>query len=395
LSNTTRAIAHIDMDAFYASVEQRDNPELRGKPVVVGGSDPTRRGVVSAASYEARRYGIHSAMPLRTAYKHCPQACFVPVRMDAYVEESRRIMAIFRDYTPRVQPLSLDEAFLDLSGTELLFGAPAVTVGKIKERVHTEIGLNCSVGLASVKFLAKIASDLDKPDGLTIVPPDGILEFLHPLAVKRLWGVGPRTLEKLTTMGVVTIGDLASLGRSSLENSFGQWGTRLWQLANGIDDRDVPLERSVEKSVGNEHTYGEDQWEQVVLERTLMELAEKIARRLRRRNLEGRTVTLKLRTSSFRTLSRSLSGSEYLDQGLLIFNTARGLMNKIDRRGEKVRLLGISLSTLQFHGEGQGSLFSAADGVRESRLGEAMDSIGNRYGENMVRRARLLERRES
>jgi DNA polymerase-4 len=384
------ALAHVDMDAFYASVEQRDFPALRGKPVVVGGSDPTRRGVVSAASYEARRFGIHSAMPLRTAFRLCPQACFVAGRMEVYVTESKRIMAILREHSPRVQPLSLDEAFLDLGGTELLFGPPEATLRRIKARIREETGLVCSAGLAPVKFVAKIASDLEKPDGFTVVPPGGVLDFLHPLPVGRLWGVGPKTLARLQELGIVTIGDLDRLGEAELERLFGRWGTRLARLARGEDPREVEAEGPAEQSVGHEHTFDEDQQEARVLERTLLELAEKVARRLRRQGVAGRTLTLKLRTASFRTLSRSVTGSEYLDQGLLIFQTARRLMAAVDRRGEKVRLLGISLRNLVPREAVPASLFAGEAPEREARLDDAMDELGERFGRGTVKRARLL-----
>ncbi|MCB1164092.1 MAG: DNA polymerase IV [Candidatus Krumholzibacteriia bacterium] len=386
------ALAHVDMDAFYASVEQRDFPELRGKPVVVGASDPTRRGVVSAASYEARRFGIHSAMPLRTAYRLCPQACFVGGRMDVYAAESKRIMAILRDYSPRVQPLSLDEAFVDLTGTELIFGPPVETLRQIKARVLRETGLVCSAGLAPVKFVAKIASDHDKPDGFTVVTAEGLLDFLHPLPVQRLWGVGPKTLAQLEAMGIATIGDLDRLGEAELERRFGRWGLRLARLARGVDPRAVEAEAPAEQSVGHEHTFDEDQDELRVLERTLLELSEKVARRLRRQGVAGRTLTLKLRTASFRTLTRSVTGSEYLDQGLLIFQAARRLMTDVDRRGEKVRLLGISLRKLLPRDAVPPSLFSAESPEREARLGQAMDALGERFGRDSVRRARLLGR---
>ena len=389
------ALAHVDMDAFYASVEQRDFPTLRGKPVVVGGSDPTRRGVVSAASYEARRFGIHSAMPLRTAFRLCPQACFVAGRMEVYVAESKRIMAILREHSPRVQPLSLDEAFLDLGGTELLFGPPEATLRRIKARIREETGLVCSAGLAPVKFVAKIASDLEKPDGFTVVPPGGVLEFLHPLPVGRLWGVGPKTLARLQELGIVTIGDLDRLGEAELERLFGRWGTRLARLARGEDPREVEAEGPAEQSVGHEHTFDEDQQEARVLERTLLELAEKVARRLRRQGVAGRTLTLKLRTASFRTLSRSVTGSEYLDQGLLIFQTARRLMAAVDRRGEKVRLLGISLRNLVPREAVPASLFAGEALEREAKLDGAMDELGERFGRGTVKRARLLGRSRS
>ena len=388
------AIAHLDMDAFFAAVEQRDFPELRGKPVVVGSHDPQRRGVVSAASYEAREYGIHSALPLRTAYRLCPNACFVDLRPRVYSEESRHIMAILHEYSPRVQPLSLDEAFFDLTGTELLFGPPEETVLDIKRRIQKERGLVSSVGLASVKFVAKIASDLDKPDGVVIVPPGTEKDFLHPLKVQRLWGVGPKTFEQLEKFGVATIGDLAGIGQERLIERFGKWGLRLWNLSQGIDPRGVEPHHE-EKSVGHEHTYDEDQDSVDVLERTLLALSEKVARRLRKHGMAGRTLTLKFRTASFRTLTRSVTGSEYLDQGPLIYETARALMKKADRRGEKVRLLGVSLSGLLPRSQVPRTLFDGMEPKSGEKIDRAVDELGRRYGTDTVQRARLVERRAS
>ena len=392
--SSSPAIAHIDMDAFFASVEQRDFPELRGKPVVVGSHDPQRRGVVSAASYEAREYGIHSALPLRTAYRLCPSACFVDLRPRVYSEESRQIMAILNEYSPRVQPLSVDEAFFDLTGTELLFGPPEETVRSIKRRILEERDLVSSVGLASVKFVAKIASDLDKPDGVVIVPPGTEVDFLHPLKVERLWGVGPKTLEQLEKFGVVTIGDLADLGRERLIERFGKWGLRLWNLSQGVDPRGVEPHHK-EKTIGHEHTFGEDQGDMDVLERTLLALSEKVARRLRKHGMAGRTLTLKFRTASFRTLTRSVTGSEYLDQGLLIYETVRALMKKADRRGEKVRLLGVSLSGLLPRAQVPRTLFDGMDPKPGEKIDRAVDELGRRYGTDTVQRARLVERRAS
>jgi len=394
LFTSSPAIAHLDMDAFFASVEQRDFPQLRGKPVVVGSSDPQRRGVVSAASYEARQYGIHSALPLRIAYQRCPGACFVDLRPQVYGEESRRIMAILREYSPRVEPLSLDEAFLDLAGTDLLFGPPEKVVRDIQARVLRETGLACSVGLAPVKFVAKIASDLEKPAGTVIVPPGTVLDFLHPLPVERLWGVGPRTLEQLQREGVLTIGDLAAMGMESLIDRFGKWGLRLWRLSQGMDGRAVEPRRE-EKSIGHEHTFGEDQDDEEILEKTLLSLAEKVARRLRKHGVAGRTLTLKFRTESFRTLTRSVTGSEYLDQGLLIYQVARALMGKIDREGEKVRLLGISLSGLLPREQVPRTLFDAEEPQRGEQIDRAVDELGRRFGRDAVKRARLMERKAS
>jgi DNA polymerase-4 len=388
------ALAHLDMDAFYAAVEQRDFPELRGKPVVVGGPDPKARGVVSTCSYEARPFGIHSAMPLRRAHQLCPDAVFVAGRMEVYQRESRRIMAILREYSPRVQPLSLDEAFFDLTGTRRLFGSPEETLRRIKERVREETDLTCSAGLAPVKFVAKIASDLEKPDGLVIVPPGGVLEFLHPLPVGRLWGVGPKTLERLTELGVATIGDLAALGLEELERRFGLWGRRLHQLSLGCDGRGVTPHRE-EKSVGHETTFATDQESEEVIARALLELAEKVAARLRRHAVAGRTLTLKLRLAPFSTFTRSVSGDEYLDQGPLIYETARALIDRVDRRGRKVRLIGVSVSGLVAREAAPPGLFDSERPEREQRLGKAVDALGERFGDGAVRRGRLIGRKST
>ncbi|MDP6419625.1 MAG: DNA polymerase IV [Candidatus Krumholzibacteria bacterium] len=394
LFSRSPAIAHLDMDAFYASVEQRDFPELRGRPVVVGSSDPSRRGVVAAASYEARALGIRSAMPLRRAWKLCPDACFMDLRMEAYVEESRQVMSILREYSPRVEPLSLDEAFFDLSGTLLLFGPPEQTIRHIQKRVLKETGLNSSVGIAPVKFVSKIASDLHKPAGIVVVPPGTVEAFLHPLAVSRLWGVGPRTLESLQRMGVETIGDLAGMGLERLEQSFGKWGTHLWRLSRGVDERPVePLQE--EKSVGHEITFPEDRGSQEAIERTLLALAEKVARRLRKQGVAGRTVTLKFRTASFRSMTRSMSSSEYIDQAWALYEIAKKLLTRVDRRGEKARLLGISVSSLLAREEVPRSLFEEPGSRHSERVSDAMDELGRRFGVDSVRRARLLRRKES
>ena len=273
-------ILHVDMDAFYASVEVRDRPELRGRPVVVGGT-PEGRGVVAAASYEAREFGVHSAMSAARAKRLCPQAVFLPPRMDHYAGVSRQLQDVFHHFTPLVEPLSLDEAFLDVTDSERLFGTSVEIGRRIKQEVSEQLRLVASVGVAPNKFLAKVASDLKKPDGFVVVPSDGIEEFLDPLPIRRLWGVGKVTAEKLSVMGVHTIGDVRGLSEETLGQHFGKHGRHLWELSRGIDDRRVVPDREA-KSVSHETTFAEDVSDVEVLHAWGVELSEQVARRLRR-----------------------------------------------------------------------------------------------------------------
>jgi DNA polymerase-4 len=299
---TERAILHADMDAFYASVEQRDDPSLRGKPVVVGGSTP--RGVVSAASYEARAYGIHSAMPSVQARKLCPHAVFVPGRMSVYKRESERIFAIFERFTPAVEGISLDEAFLDLSGTERLFGAPERTAERLREAVRAETGLAVSVGLAPVKLVAKIASDLAKPDGLLVVPPGQVAGFLAPLPVGRIWGVGPVAQARLLRADIATIGELARRGDAELVELLGSFGPAAARLARGDDEREVEPYREA-KSYSEENTFERDVADVATMERAIRAHAEAVSRRLRHDGVRARGVRLKLK------LARGLGGGKF------------------------------------------------------------------------------------
>src|SRR5216684_914134 len=301
-------ILHVDMDAFYASVEERDNPDLVGKPVIVGGT-AEGRGVVCAANYVARQYGIHSAMPAVTAVRLCPQGVFLPLRMDHYAQISREIREILDRFTPLVEPLSLDEAFLDVTGCEGLFG-PAPQIGrKIKEEIRSRVRLVASVGVAPNKFLAKMASDLKKPDGFVVVAPRGIHDFLDPLPIGRLWGVGKVSGKAFQKLGITTIGQLRQLSMAILEGHFGKSGRHFWQLANGIDDRRVIPDREA-KSISHETTFAEDIGRLDVLREWLMEQTEQVARRLRRHQLVGRTVQLKIRFQDFSTITRSQTLSE-------------------------------------------------------------------------------------
>ncbi len=296
-------ILHVDMDAFYASVEERDQPQLVGKPVIVGGT-PEGRGVVAAANYVVRRFGVHSAMPTSQALRLCPTAIVLPVRMDHYANISRHIRTIFERFTPLVEPISLDEAFLDVTGSKTMFGPAASMAVRIKQEILSETRLVASVGVAPNKFLAKIASDLEKPDGLVIVAPDGVQAFLDVLPVERLWGVGKVAQGVLERMGVRTIGALRQTPQRTLTDRFGKSGEHLWQLAHGIDDRPVVPDREA-KSISHETTFATDVDDADVLRAWLLELTEQVARRLRRYGLRGRTVNMKVRFADFRTITRS------------------------------------------------------------------------------------------
>jgi DNA polymerase IV len=385
-----RQIIHLDMDAFYASVEVLDQPELLGKPVIVGGN--SARGVVSAASYEARRFGVHSAMPIVTARRLCPEGFFLPVRMSRYREISERIMFIFEQFTPLVEPLSLDEAFLDVTGSGPLFGAASKIALTIKELVRKETGLTVSAGVASSKLVAKIASDLEKPDGLTIVPPGGEKEFLGRLAIDKLWGVGRMTRETLRLMGVNTIGDITRLPLPMLESRFGRHGLHLYQAARGIDEREVTPEREM-KSVGHEETFETDLRDTRILERELLALAVRVGRRLRRYGMQGRTVTLKVKYFDFKQVTRSLTLAAATDDEKEIFQQARQLLVKTEAGHRPVRLLGVSLANFASGREArQMDLFGGSSQAitRREGLHRAVDAISSKYGSSSILPATLI-----
>ncbi len=386
---TPRAIAHVDMDAFYASVEQRDRPELRGRPVIVG-ADPRGRGVVSAASYEARPYGVRSAMPISRAARLCPHAAFVPVDMEKYQRVSSQIMAILGRFSPLVEPISVDEAFVDLTGTASLFGPLPNAVAAIKTAIRGETALTASAGLATNKFLAKIASDLRKPDGLVVVPPGGEADFLAPLPIERLWGVGRVMGEALRAMGVTSVGRLQAMPRDALVRRFGAHGADLCDLAFGRDERPV-VPSTPSKSVGAETTFGRDCRDVRRLHATLRGHAERVARELRDQRLRATTVTLKLRFADFATITRSASGEPTQD-GLEIFRRARMLLDR-ETLHLAVRLLGVSASGLGPEHTGQLSLLDRGS-VRRDRLARAVDRLTDRFGDGAVRPASLLDRDE-
>jgi DNA polymerase-4 len=380
-----RTILHVDLDAFFAAVEQRDDPALRGRPVVVGMGGANDRGVVSAASYEARRFGVHSAMPIRTAKRLCPDCIFVPVRGGQYQRVSREVMAILRRFTPLVEPISIDEAFLDVTGSRLLFGDGATIAQAIKRAIREELELTASVGVATTKLVAKIGSELRKPDGLVVVLPGDEAAFLAPLPISRLWGVGPSTAAALRDFGVVTIGDLAALDRSALIRRFGPHGTTLVDRALGRDGDPVD-DPDAAKSIGHEHTFDEDTSDPEVLERTLLAMAEGVSGRLRHAGLKASTVAVKVRDSSFETLTRQRTLPEPTDMTEPIWQTALELARP-HMRGKRIRLVGVTASNLG--DREQLSLFEPEE-ERLRRAVEAADELRERYGTRAVTRARLI-----
>ena len=335
-------IIHADFDAFYASVEQLDNPELRDRPVVVGGS-PEDRGVVASASYEARRFGVRSAMPMRTALRLCPDAVRTPTNFSRYREVSRRVMAIFREYTPLVEPLSLDEAYLDVTALAATGRAADEIASELKGRVKEELGLTISVGVATSKSVAKIASDFDKPDGFTVVPPGAERDFLSPLPVGRLWGVGPKTVERLNAEGIHTIGDLASQTDEWFIRMFGRTGTRIRSLALGNDDSAVVVERET-KSISSESTFTQDTGDRDELMEMVSRLSQDVARGLLDSALRGRTVKIKLRLSDFTTITRQKTLSEPVDSADDIARAAGVLLDTVLAQDRKFRLVGVGVS---------------------------------------------------
>lgn len=386
-----RVILHIDMDAFFASIEQKDNPQYRGKPVIVG-ADPKGgkgRGVVSACSYEARKFGIHSAMPISQAYCRCPQGIFLRPRMEKYQKVSQNIREIFYQFTPLVESISIDEAFLDITGSQRLFGSPEEIGNSLKKLIREKENLSSSVGIAPNKFLAKIASDLCKPDGLLIVKPTEIKKILHPLLINKLWGVGKKTEKKLANLGIETIGQLASFKEEYLESLFGKMGKHLWQLAQGIDERQVEPSHEM-KSIGHETTFGQDTDDINLLHQTLLSLSQQVARRAWRHSVQGRTLTLKLRYGDFRTITRSRTQSEPLFTADEIFNLAKDILEKIDLKGKVVRLIGVSLSHLDPMSMGQISIFQDEE-KKKTKLSRAEEQIINKFGDRSITRALLIK----
>jgi len=380
-----RQIIHVDMDAFYASVEQRDQPELRGQPVIVGG-DVQSRGVVSAASYEARRFGVHSAMPMAQAVRLCPQGIVLPVRMERYAEVSHVIQSIFEQYTPLVEPISLDEAFLDVTDSVSLFG-PAEGIGRrIKEQIREGTQLTASVGVAPNKFLAKLASDLKKPDGFVVITEQNKQEILDPLPVGRIWGVGKVTEAALQARGFHTIAQLRAGPLAELRSIVGNAAEDLLRLARGEDDRPVEPDRE-RKSLSSEQTFSRDLRDESILTSVLLEEVEEVAERLRRHRLKARTITLKLRYGDFRTVTRSETLREATNLTQPLWAAAERVFRKWQTRSAgALRLLGFAAAGLEPEQAGQQWLFPDPEQEKLKRLDQTLDQIRDRYGRRAVHR---------
>ena len=380
------------MDAFFAAIEELDHPEYRGKPVVVG-ADPKGgkgRGVVSTCNYEARKYGIHSAMPISQAYKRCPFAIYVFPRGSRYGEISQKLFAILSEFTPKVEPVSVDEAFMDITGCIRLLGSPEEIANKIKQRIKDELQLSASIGIAPIKFVAKIASDLKKPDGLVIVEPGQVTEFLYPLPISRMWGVGKKTEIQLKALGINTIGDLAKLSQDAMIKKFGKSGLHFWTLANGIDEREVEYDHFV-KSVSLENTFEEDVSNEKTIEQTINAIADNLGRILRKKQVKGKTVTLKIRLHDFSTSTRSHSFGSYLDSSQIISETALKLYHDFQKHGKKVRLLGIAVSNLNTQCDEQLGFFDT-DTKADQKIDHVIDLVQNKFGPDLIKKASLLSR---
>ena len=379
-----RKIIHVDLDAFFASVEQLDNPELKGRPVIVGGSIK-ERGVVSTASYEARAFGVQSAQPIARARKLCPQGVFLRVRMDRYREISRRVLKILSFCTPKVEPASIDEAFLDITGCEKLFGKAEDIAREIKTRIKTEVGLTCSLGVAPNKFLAKVASGMQKPGGLVIVKDNEKESFLANLPVGKIWGVGKVTQRELQQMGIYTIRQLGELSFSELQKTFGRIGARLYNLSHGIDRTPVLTDRKI-KSMSSETTFPHDISERKVLEKTLYELSVKVSKTLRNKGLGAKSIQLKVRFSDFTTFTRSHTYGEATSLTEFIWQRAKELLDKkVDLSSRKVRLIGLAVFNLG--AQRQMELFVPE---KMQRLEVALEKIEKKYGIRGIRKGRTL-----
>ena len=388
----SRRILHLDMDAFFAAVEQLDFPQYRGKPVIVG-ADPkggAGRGVVATASYEARKYGVHSALPISLAYQRCPHAVYLRGRYERYSEISRQLIATLNEFTPVIEKISIDEAFLDITKSLALLGSAEKIGHQIKKRIYDDLGLVASIGIAPNKFLAKVASDLEKPDGFVVVKEGEEKEFLKSLPISRLWGVGKKTEAALKQMDIETIGQIAHLPKQDLSRRFGKWGSALWRLANGIDHRSVKP-RETQKSISQETTFDEDTGDEEAIHKTLLGLAESLSRLMRKSKLKGRTVTLKIRLEDFSTFTRSKTLSDFVDSTQILKGVAISLYKKFNKKNMKVRLLGIGVSQLNSVSGEQLGLFDQ-EAPLDARMTKLLDSLQDKYGEGAVKRASLLDK---
>jgi len=382
-----RQIIHVDMDAFYASVEQLDDPDLVGKAVIVGG-DPKKRGVVSAASYEARKLDVHSAMPMSQAIRLCPNAIVLPVRMKRYAELSEQIHAIFQKFTPEIEPISLDEAFLDVTGSLQLFGDAEKIGREIKHQIKEQLGLVASVGIAYNKFLAKLASDLEKPDGFVIITEENKQQIVDPLPVSRIWGIGKVTEKALKSKGINIIKQLREAPQEILQSVFGDQTPHMLRLAQGIDNREVESSREA-KSISSEQTFAADITDKEILSGVLLNQVEDVAQRLRTADLEAKTITLKLRYDDFRTITRSTTFDCPTNTTKTLWQEAKNILVKWHKKSAgALRLLGFGASGLQKTGTGQQQLFAEPEQEKQERLDKAFDDIRGKFGHDALRRGK-------
>lgn len=375
------AILHADMDAFFANVEIMDNPQLKGKPVIVGG-DPKSRSVVATCSYEARKYGVHSAMSVQKAKKLCPNGIFVFPRMERYVEVSNKVFEIIESFTPDYEPLSIDEAFLDMKGTEQIFGHPIIAALKLKQQIRQKTGITVSIGVAHNKFLAKLASDENKPDGLFILTPNTFQEYLDKLPIDKMWGVGKVTTPVMLKNNIKTIQDLRKFPEDRLKKIFGNQWSHYYNLSRGIDDRKVE-NKSFAKSIGKEITFEIDLTDKERMHTEIWNLSELVSRRLNRERIRGKTITLKVKTSTFILLTRSKSMLQPVHIDIDIYKIACELLEKVDLTHIKVRLLGVSVSNFNFNQEDPQLLLF--DNKKEN-LNEAVNKIKDKFGEELITR---------
>ncbi len=386
VDDSTATILHVDMDAFFASVELLDHPELKGKPVIVG--HRSARSIVTAATYEARKFGVNSALPMSIALRRCPDAIVLEPHFERYQHFSSMVMQIFDEITPIVERLGIDEAFLDVAGARTVFGSPLRVAELIRGRVRAETGLICSVGAASTKFVAKLASGLSKPDGLLVVPADQTIALLHPLPIAKLWGVGGKTEEVLRGRGLQTIGDIAHASRDTLLRAVGEAGAdRLHDLSWGIDPRRVHT-RAEEKSVGHEMTFETNITDPTVIRAELLRMSNMVAVRLRKANLVGRTVVLKLRFGDFTTITRSRTIAEPTDLGRKIYEEVREIYEALGKQDAPIRLVGVRAEQLQDTASTQFGLWDESEGWREAE--DVMDAASAKFGRGAVKPARLL-----
>jgi DNA polymerase IV len=380
-------ILHLDMDAFFASVELLERPELRGSPVIVGGRGA--RSVVTAATYEARKYGVNSAMPMSVALRRCPNAIVLEPHFERYRHFSKVVMAICADVTPLVEPLSIDEAFLEVAGARRLLGTPWEIATSLRARVQSETGLTCSIGIATTKFIAKLASGLAKPDGLLVVPGDNTIAFLHPLPISALWGVGAKTAEQLERLGLRTVGDVAGSSLASLSTALGgAVGQKLHDLAWAQDPRQVTTLRE-EKSVGHEVTFEFDVTDAATIRRELLRMSDQVAVRLRRAGLVGRTVVLKLRYGDFTTITRSRKLEEHTALGRRIYDEVVDVYTGVERQGARIRLVGVRMEQLAPASEAALGLWDTDEGWRDAE--DAIDAVSERFGRGLVQPAALVK----